>query len=179
MKTTTARRTAGKKMFSDEIARRLGWPGETDIGFRSMIGVLHAMRDVLPLDLMFRFSSALPPQLRSLFFDGFNPDGVSQVLYNEALMAEYKKRMGPRNATYFEQFLKLQRNRLPEREEFLQMINGYSGLERSVNPEEAFRVVIEVLVRNGRSEKIHNVLMQIPDHLLKSTFPESLYPVNK
>jgi uncharacterized protein (DUF2267 family) len=172
MKATTTRRTIGKQMFSDEIAQRLGWPGETDIGFRAMLGVLHAMRDVLPLDLVFRFSSALPPHIRSLFFDGYNPDGIAQILYNQALLEEYEKRMGPRNAAYFEEFLEMQRNRLPEREEFLQMINGYSGLELRVNPEEAFRVVIDVLIRNGRGEKIHDVFLEIPQHLLDSTFPE-------
>ena len=173
MKTTTARRTAGQTMLSNEIAERLGWQGKTDIGFRAMLGVLHAMRDVLPLDLVFRLSSALPLQIRAIFFDGYNPEAVSQILYNRALLDHYKRRMGPGNAYYFEQFLKQQRNRVPEREEFLQMINGYSRLEKRVDPEEAFRVVIDVLVKRGRSEKMQGVLRQIPQHLLDSTFPDS------
>lgn len=173
MKTTTTRRTAGQKILSNEIAERLGWAGKTDIGFRAMIGVLNAMRDVLPLDLVFRFSSALPLHIRAIFFEGYTPNAVSQILYNRALLDHYKKRMGPGNADYFEQFLEHQRNLVPEREEFLQMINGYSRLEQRVDPEEAFRVVIDVLIKRGRNEKMHGVLLQIPQHLLESTFPES------
>ena len=82
--------------------------------------------------------------------------------------------MGPGNADYFQQFLEKQRNRLPEREEFLQMINHYSGLERSVDPEQAFRVVIDVLIRKSRSGKMHTVLLQIPQPLLDGTLPKPL-----
>jgi len=140
----------------DEIAVKLDTPGRTDLAYNALRGVLHVIREMMLLHEIFYFSDRLPLFIRGIFFEGYNPEEMPVMLYNKELLNGHRKRMGPRNYSYFENFLHQNQPEKIDAAEFLTRIGHKMGPElNGIDPEVALRAVIEVIhSRFSTSQKI-------------------------
>jgi uncharacterized protein (DUF2267 family) len=153
-----------KERWSFEIAKKLGEPENPDVGYMALISVLHAMRDLLCLDGVFYISRALPECLRGLYFEGYNPQEVPVMLYNKEFLKQYKRRMGPGNIRYLEQFLHGYTSGKPDPDKLLDRIRDkYAPLE-PFEPDAALRAVVQVMVSDHNFEQLKQFTSLLPKH---------------
>jgi|GEM_PF-522732 len=156
-------------LFLMDIAERLGIPERMDYGYYALKGVLHAIRDMLQLPEVFYLSARLPLYVRGIYFEGYNPQELPIMMYNDELLKKFRDRMGPRNGDYFEEYIQLN---LPEKvnsEEFLKMVSQKIEADEDINPEKAVRAVLQALHKRlsvGEMEDIHSLMNHDVQELL-------------
>lgn len=128
-----------------KIANKMGAPGRTDLAYKVLKTVLHAIRDKLDLRQVFQLSAFLPLCIRGLYFEGYDPENVPVFLYNKKLLKCFRDRMGPRNGEYFEKYLDQFGHEKIKGEELIQVIGDKLAHENSIKADVAFKAVIEVL----------------------------------
>ena len=127
------------------IAKKMGVPGRTDLAYRALIAVLHSIRDNLDLQQVFLLSAYLPFCIRGVYFEGYDPDNVKVMIYNNQLLMSFRSRMGPRNGMYFEDYLDRNGKNKIDVEELLETIREKLDTVNTINPEVAFQAVLEVM----------------------------------
>jgi uncharacterized protein (DUF2267 family) len=149
----------------NEVAEKVGAPGNPEAGIKVLKGVLHVIRDMLNMEEVFTLSKHLPLMIRGIYFDGYNPYEGPVMMYNRELLNRFRKRMGPRNGDYFEDYLRRNEEDLINNEEFLNRIRENIDLDETIEPEDAFLAVIEVIQKNNSSTKLENFKYKIPRHV--------------
>jgi uncharacterized protein (DUF2267 family) len=152
-----------------DVAEKVGAPGNPEVGIKVLKGVLHVIRDMLNMEEVFTLSRHLPVMIRGIYFEGYNPYEGSVMMYNREFLNRFRKRMGPRNGDYFEDYLRRNEEELINNEEFLSRINENIELDENIEPEEAFLAVIEVIQKNNSSNKLENFkykILQNVHHLM-------------
>lgn len=142
------------------IAKKMGVPNRTDLGYRALIAVLHSVRDKLNLQQVFQLSSYLPLSIRGIYFEGYDPENVKVMIFNNQLLLSYRSRMGPGNSIYFEKYLDRYGKNKINGEELLEIIREKLVEVKVVNPDIAFQAVMEVMYENIPSEdsKVNNII---------------------
>jgi uncharacterized protein (DUF2267 family) len=56
----------------DDVTQRLGWH-DREKAFSALIGTLHALRDVLPMEEVVYLGTHFPSLLRGLYYEGWHP----------------------------------------------------------------------------------------------------------
>ncbi|MEX1011470.1 MAG: hypothetical protein WDZ29_05350 [Balneolaceae bacterium] len=142
-----------------EIAKKLGNPGRTDLAYRALIAVLHSIRDSLNLQKVFQLSAFFPLSIRGIYFEGYDPENVKVIIYNNQLLMSFRKRMGPCNGSYFEKYLDQHGNEKIKSEELIETIREKLKPENGVNPDLAFQAVMQVMYEKIPFEnaKVYNL----------------------
>ena len=142
------------------IAKKMGVPGRTDLAYRALIAVLHSVRDKLDLQQVFQLSAYLPLSIRGIYFEGYDPENVKVMIYNNQLLMSYRNRMGPRNSTYFESYLDRYGKEKINGEELTESIREKLKPVKAVNPDIAFQAVMEVVYDRipFQDEKVNNII---------------------
>ncbi len=142
------------------IAKKMGVPGRIDLGYRALIAVLHSVRDKLNLQQVFQLSSYLPFSIRGIYFEGYDPENVKVMIFNNQLLLSYRSRMGPGNSIYFEKYLDRYGKNKINGEELLEIIRENLKEVKAVNPDIAFQAVIEVMFEKIPTEdaKVNNII---------------------
>lgn len=144
-----------------DIAERMGTPGRPDYGYKALRGVLHVIRDMLQLPDVFHLSAQLPQFVRGVYFEGYNPQKSSVMMYNDELLKKFRERMGPRNGDYFEEYLQKNVPTKISKEDFLIKVSRQTELEHKVRPQTVLRAVLEVLhdqLSAGEISNIHSLI---------------------
>lgn len=142
------------------IAEKMGVPGRTDLAYRALIAVLHSLRDKLNLQQVFQLSAFLPFSIRGIYFEGYDPDNVKVMIYNNQLLLSFRSRMGPQNGIYFENYLdRIGKNKI-NGEELLEIIRDKLNEVEAVNPDIAFHSVLDVMYEKIPFEdaKVNNII---------------------
>ncbi len=63
----------------DDITQRLGWR-DREKGYAALLGTMHALRDVLPMEEVVYLGACLPPLMRGLYYEGWHPVKRSRPL---------------------------------------------------------------------------------------------------
>lgn len=143
-----------------DIANRMGVPDRTDLAYRALIAVLHSIRDKLDLQQVFQLSAYLPLCIRGIYFEGYDPENVKVMIYNNQLLISFRSRMGPRNGMYFEDYLDRNGKNKINVEELLDTVREKLNAVESVDPDIAFQAVMEVMYEKIPSEdaKVNNIM---------------------
>lgn len=143
-----------------DIANRMGLPDRTDLAYRALIAVLHSIRDKLDLQQVFQLSAYLPFCIRGIYFEGYDPENVKVMIYNNQLLISFRSRMGPRNGMYFEDYLNRNGRNKINVEELLESVREELNEVEAVDPESAFQAVMEVMYEKIPSEdpKVDNII---------------------
>ena len=64
------------RLWLDELAEELGRPGDQKYALRVLRGLLHTLRDRLPVPETAHLSAQLPEFLRGVFYEGWRPATV-------------------------------------------------------------------------------------------------------
>lgn len=128
-----------------EIATKMGIPGRTDLAYIALFAVLHSLRDKLDLQQIFQLSAHLPISIRGIYFEGYDPEKVKVIIYNNQLLMSYRNRMGPSNSRYFENYLNRNGTEKINGEELTESIREKLKPVKGINPDLAFQAVMEVL----------------------------------
>ena len=130
------------------IASKMDIPGRTDLAYIALIAVLHSLRDKLDLQQIFQLSAYLPLKIRGIYFEGYDPEKVEVIIYNNKLLISYRNRMGPSNSRYFENYLNRNGTEKINGEELTETIREKLKPINGINPDRAFKAVIEVIFEN-------------------------------
>lgn len=87
---TTVQQT---NVWLNEIAQAMGHPDKR-VAYHAMRGVLHALRDRLPVDVVFDLSGQLPTLVRGVFFDSYHPAGKPEKSNKEDFLARVAAEVG-------------------------------------------------------------------------------------
>jgi len=128
-----------------EIANKMDTPGRTELAFKVLIAVLHSIRDQLNLQQVFYLSEYLPLCIRGIYFEGYDPENVKVIIYNNQLLISFRNRMGPCNSKYFEDHLDRYCKKKINFNELLESIQEKLEPIEEVNPGMAFQAVMEVI----------------------------------
>lgn len=128
-----------------EIAGKLSSPVRKDVGYLILTSVLHNLRDELDLQEMFQFSNQLPSCVRGVFFEGYDPERVPVVMYNQTFLDSYHARMGPGNSKYLENHLLNNHHHTVDVDRFIESVSTNLGSETDVDPRAAVEAVLNVL----------------------------------
>ena len=77
-----------------EIAHELGRP-DRQVAYHALRGVLHALRDRLPVGEVFDLAAQLPMLVRGLFFEGYHPSGKPEKLGRTAFLDRVHEALQP------------------------------------------------------------------------------------
>jgi uncharacterized protein (DUF2267 family) len=149
----------------NEVAEKVGAPGNPDVGIKVLKGVLHVIRDMLNMEEVFTLSKHLPLMIRGIYFEGYNPYDGPVMMYNRELLNRFRKRMGPRNGDYFEDYLRRNEEDLINNEEFLHRIRENIDLDENIEPEDAFLAVMEVIQNHNSTSKPEQFKYMIPQNV--------------
>lgn len=146
-----------------EIANRMGLPGRTDLAYRALIAVLHSVRDNLNLQKVFQLAAFFPLSIRGIYFEGYDPENVKVMIYNNQLLMSFRKRMGPCNGNYFEKYLDQYGNDKINGEELIETIREKLKPANGVNPDLAFQAVVQVMYEkipfeNANANNLRNLM---------------------
>ena len=147
----------------NEVADKMGDEGDLYAGYRALKGVVHTIRDLLLLEEVFQLSSQLPPVIRGIYFEDYNPGQIPVMMYNRELLDQFRKRMGPRNSDYFEQFLNENSPGRIDEDQFFNTIQEKTGFEDRLMAEEAFHAVIDVLRSKLSPPELYQIKNLIQD----------------
>jgi len=128
-----------------EIANKMGTPGRTDLAYKALIAVLHSVRDNLNLQQVFHLSAFLPLSIRGIYFEGYDPENVNVIIYNNQLLISFRNRMGPGNGKYFEHYLDSYGKNKISSNELIEAIRLKLETVKEINPDRAFQAVMEVM----------------------------------
>lgn len=128
-----------------EIAIKMGTPDRTELAYKALIAVLHSVRDKLDLQQVFHLSAYLPLSIRGIYFEGYDPENVKVIIYNNHLLMSFRNRMGPRNGRYFEDYLDRYGKKKINGHELIETIRDKLKSAKGVNPDLAFQAVMEVM----------------------------------
>lgn len=153
-------RIAEEQDWVKAIAEKMGEPVRTDLAYRALIIVLHTVRDKLNLQQVFQLSGYLPLSIRGIYFEGYDPENVKVMIYNNQLLMSFRKRMGPWNGMYFEKYLDRYGKNVINGEELLEVIREKLKEVKAVNPDLAFQAVMEVMYEKIPYEdaKVNNII---------------------
>ena len=142
------------------IAQKMGVPGRTDLACKALIAVLHFVRDNLDLKQIFQLSAYLPLNIRGIYFEGYDPDNVKVMIYNNQLLISFRERMGPKNSRDFENYLDRAGKKQIDREDLVKTIRGRLKTFKEINPDIAFQAVMEVMYEKIPFEdpKVSNII---------------------
>jgi uncharacterized protein (DUF2267 family) len=56
----------------DDITQRLGWR-DREKAHAALLGTMHALRDVLPIEEVVYLGACFPPLIRGLYYEGWHP----------------------------------------------------------------------------------------------------------
>jgi uncharacterized protein (DUF2267 family) len=56
----------------DDATQRLGWH-DREKAYAALVGTMHALRDVLPMEEVVYLGGCFPPLLRGLYYEGWHP----------------------------------------------------------------------------------------------------------
>ncbi len=142
------------------IAKKMGMPDRTDLAYKALIAVLHSIRDRLDLQQVFQLSAYLPLSIRGIYFEGYDPENVKVIIYNNQLLMSFRSRMGPRNGMYFEDYLELYGKKKINGEELLETIREKLKTVKEVKADIAIQAVMEVMYEKIPFEdaKVNNVI---------------------
>lgn len=142
------------------ISKKMGVPGKTELAYRALIAVLHSIRDKLDLQQVFQLSEYLPFSIHGIYFEGYDPENVNVILYNNQLLLSFRTRMGPGNGRYFENCLNRYGKNKINGEELIDTIREKLKTVKEVNPDIAFQAVMEVMYEKSLFEdtKVNNII---------------------
>ena len=145
------------------IAKKMGVPGSNDLAYRALIAVLHSLRDELDLQQVFKLSEYLPFSIRGIYFEGYDPENVKVMLYNNQLLLSFRSRMGPSNGTYFENYLDRSCKNKINGDELLESIREKLKGVKEIKADIAFQAVMEVMYEKIPSEdaKVNNFINEL------------------
>ena len=127
------------------IAAKMGVPGRKDLAYGALIAVLHSIRDQLNLQQVFQLSAFLPLTIRGIYFEGYDPENVKVMIYNNQLLMSFRSRMGPWNGMYFEKYLDRYGKNVINGEELIETIREKLKEVKALSPDIAFQSVMEVI----------------------------------
>ncbi|MCC5907572.1 MAG: DUF2267 domain-containing protein [Balneolaceae bacterium] len=128
-----------------EIANKMGKPGRSELAYKVLFAVLHSIRDQLNLQQVFYLSSYLPISIRGIYFEGYDPENVKVIIYNNQLLISFRNRMGPCNSKYFEDYLDRCCKKKIKGKELMESIQEKLKPIEEVKPDLAFQAVMEVI----------------------------------
>jgi uncharacterized protein (DUF2267 family) len=73
-------------VWLNEIAGAMGHPDKR-VAYHALRGVLHALRDRLPVDEVFDLSAQLPTLIRGIFLESYRPAGKPEKLTKDQFIA--------------------------------------------------------------------------------------------
>lgn len=150
-------------LWLSEIAEKLEDPNRLDNAYVVLKGVLHTVRDRLELHEISYISNHLPLFIRGVFFDGYDPQHLSVMLYNDEFLSRFRQRMGPRNSEFLEEYLRhhdVDEND-PDNSDFLFALRMNLAEVEDIDPATAFRAVLEVIFSHTKPDDIATELYRM------------------
>lgn len=152
----------------NEIASSMSSPMRKDVGYQILTAVLHTLRDELDLQEMFRFSNQLPCCIRGVFFEGYNPETVPVIMYNQTFLDSYHARMGPGNSKYLQHHLLNNHHHSVDVNKFMRSVRSKMEPEEDISPRDAVETVLKVL---REKTSVMDLNIDKINHLMNETVP--------
>lgn len=153
-----------------DLSNKLNRPVRKDTGYKILTTLLHGLRDEMNLQEIFQFSNHLPCCIRGIFFEGYNPQNVQAVMYNQSFLENFYLRMGPGYRKYLENNLSGNGLEKLNAKEFICSISKNLPPELGLNAAEAISAFFTVL-----QEKIpfQDLNLDKISYLIQETTPRS------
>ena len=76
-------------VWLNDVAQEMGRPDKR-VAYHALRGVLHALRDRMPVNEVFDLSAQLPLIIRGIFFEGYRPSGKPDKLSQAEFVARVR-----------------------------------------------------------------------------------------